>query len=63
MTKKPFKLSAPPPGWLDRFPDGDYTVGRGADPRGAAEFDTGTKPQKPHSKAGKKRKRAAEAAK
>lgn len=23
--------------YLDRFPDGDYTVGRGADPRGQAE--------------------------
>ena len=30
--KTPFKLSAPPPGWLDRFPDGDYTIGRGANP-------------------------------
>ena len=26
-----------PPDFVDRFPDGDYTVGRGADPRTAAE--------------------------
>lgn len=26
-----------PPDFTDRFPDGDYTVGRGADPRAAAE--------------------------
>jgi hypothetical protein len=26
-----------PPDFADRFPDGDYTVGRGADPRSAAE--------------------------
>ena len=23
-----------PAGFADRFPDGDYTIGRGADPRG-----------------------------
>ena len=36
-----------PIGWVDRFPDGDYTVGRGADPRGKAEREadpTGCKP-------------------
>ncbi len=26
----------------ERFPDGDYTVGRGADPRGAAEREAET---------------------
>lgn len=31
--KIPYKFSAPPPGWADKFPDGDYTIGRGADPR------------------------------
>lgn len=35
--KPPYKFTPPPPGWLDRFPDGDYTVGRGADPRTAEE--------------------------
>ncbi len=29
-----FKL---PPDYLVRFPDGDYTIGRGADPRSGAE--------------------------
>ena len=28
------KFREVPPGFGDRFPDGDYTVGRGADPRG-----------------------------
>ena len=32
--KKPFKLRRIPVDFGDRFPDGDYTVGRGADPRG-----------------------------
>lgn len=31
--KVPFKFTAPPAGWVKDFPDGDYTVGRGADPR------------------------------
>lgn len=33
----PYKFTPPPPGWIESFPDGDYTVGRGADPRTAAE--------------------------
>ena len=35
--KKHFKFRPVPADFGDRFPDGDYTVGRGADPRGAAE--------------------------
>jgi hypothetical protein len=35
--KPPFKYTVPPPDFADRFPDGDYTIGRGADPRSAAE--------------------------
>jgi hypothetical protein len=35
--KPPFKFSVPPADFADRFPDGDYTVGRGADPRSAVE--------------------------
>jgi hypothetical protein len=35
--KPPFKFSIPPPDFADRFPDGDYTVGRGADPRSAVD--------------------------
>jgi hypothetical protein len=38
-VKLPYSFRVPPPGWLDRFPDGDYTVGRGADPRGKASDD------------------------
>lgn len=33
MVAKAFKLSPIPPDFFDRFPDGNYTVGRGADPR------------------------------
>ena len=33
MTK-PFTIRPIPPNFGDRFPDGDYTVGPGADPRG-----------------------------
>jgi hypothetical protein len=36
----PFKfidLKVPTAEWLDQFPDGDYTIGRGADPRSLAE--------------------------
>ena len=33
MTTR-LKFRAIPPGFADRFQDGDYTVGRGADPRG-----------------------------
>ena len=29
-----FSFRPIPPDFVDRFPDGDYTVGRGADPRG-----------------------------
>ena len=36
MTKK-FKFPPIPVDLADRYPDGDYTVGRGADPRSAAE--------------------------
>ena len=36
MTKT-YNFRPIPPNLADRFPDGDYTVGRGADPRGAAE--------------------------
>ena len=63
MTKLPFKLTAPPSGWLDRFPDGDYTVGRGADPRGSTDRSVDAKRQKAPRKPAKKRKRTAEAAK
>jgi hypothetical protein len=35
MTTR-FKFRDIPPGFGDRFPDGSYTVGRGADPRGRA---------------------------
>lgn len=35
--KAPFKFRDIPAGFADRFPDGDYTVGRGADPRSSAE--------------------------
>ena len=30
-----WKFKPIPADFADRFPDGDYTVGRGADPRGA----------------------------
>lgn len=33
MTRK-IKIWNVPADFADRFPDGDYTVGRGADPRG-----------------------------
>lgn len=35
--KVPYQFTAPPPRWIGSFPDGDYTIGRGADPRSAAE--------------------------
>jgi hypothetical protein len=35
--KERLKFRPIPANFGDRFPDGDYTVGRGADPRGAAE--------------------------
>ncbi len=35
--KTKWKFSKIPADFADRFPDGDYTVGRGADPRSAAE--------------------------
>ena len=31
---KSFKLRPIPADFVDRFPDGDFTIGRGADPRG-----------------------------
>ena len=34
---KRFTLRPIPADFIERFPDGDYTVGRGADPRGIAE--------------------------
>jgi hypothetical protein len=37
MKYPKIKFTVPPPDFADRFPDGDYTVGRGADPRSAAE--------------------------
>jgi hypothetical protein len=49
--KIPFKFTAPPTGWLDKFPDGDYTIGRGADPRGKA-----VAPKRAKKAAGKRRK-------
>ena len=59
--KVPYKFTAPPPGWIDRFPDGDYTVGRGADPRGksggATARDMTAKPKKKISKASAKRRK------
>lgn len=42
MTTK-WKFTPIPPGWVDRFPDGDYTVGRGADPRSKAEREADAK--------------------
>lgn len=45
--KTPFKLSAPPSGWLDRLPDGDYTIGRGADPRGSGVGEAMMTPKRP----------------
>jgi hypothetical protein len=45
--KVPFKFTAPPAGWLDKFPDGDYTIGRGADPRGkVAPAKSAAKPKR-----------------
>jgi hypothetical protein len=35
--KVPYTFKAPPRGWIEKLPDGDYTVGRGADPRSADE--------------------------
>ena len=60
--KVPYKFTAPPPGWIDRFPDGDYTVGRGADPRGksdgASPSDIAANPKKKKiSKASAKRRK------
>ena len=37
MANDPKVTFALPFDYLARFPDGDYTVGRGADPRSAAE--------------------------
>jgi hypothetical protein len=37
MKYPKIKFTVPPPDFADRFPDGDYTIGRGADPRSAAE--------------------------
>ena len=34
MSKKSFKFNDIPVDWGDHLPDGDYTIGRGADPRG-----------------------------
>jgi hypothetical protein len=52
----PFKLTPPPPGWLDRFPDGDYTIGRGADPRGKPEISQKHGARTAQRKAGPARK-------
>lgn len=40
--KIPYSFTTPKAGWIDQFPDGDYTIGRGADPRplGAKQFAT-----------------------
>ena len=35
--KDSFKFRSIPANFADRFPDGDYTIGRGADPRGRSE--------------------------
>jgi hypothetical protein len=36
--KVPYSFVPPPPGWIDKLPDGNYTIGRGADPRSAEEI-------------------------
>lgn len=35
MSKKPFKFHVVSADWGAQFPDGDYSIGRGADPRTA----------------------------
>ena len=51
--RAPFTISAPPSSWVDRLPDGDYTVGRGADPRGTRgrrSGDTAARPKNHEAK-------------
>ena len=55
-----FKLRPIPSAFADRFPDGDYTIGRGADPRGIAERGKATianaqQPKKPRKRGAPKR--------
>ena len=59
MTKL-FKIRPIPPNFGDRFPDGDYTVGRGAAPRGRAviEAERATAAAKAGKKVRKTRKKA-----
>ena len=54
MTKK-FNFRPIPANLADRYPDGDYTVGRGADPRGAAERAAASAAQAPAAKPAKPR--------
>jgi hypothetical protein len=37
MKSAPWTFHEIPAGWADQYPDGDYTIGRGADPRSAEE--------------------------
>ncbi len=46
MTYPTFKLKIPAD-FAKRFPDGDYTVGRGADPRSKAERDADAQDKAP----------------
>jgi hypothetical protein len=54
-----------PADYKDRFPDGSYTVGRGADPRGLVLADASRSPkpdQTPRSKAKTRRRKSARTA-
>lgn len=58
------KIKDFPADFADRFPDGDYTVGRGADPRGrvatspAGDGDAGASPTQPPKSNRKRSKKA-----
>ena len=51
-----FNFRPIPPNFSKRFPDGDYTVGRGADPRGAAERAADNAVKAPAAKLAKPRR-------
>lgn len=46
MAKPPFAFHAVPREWGEHFPEGDYTIGRGADPRSKEhrQHDAGQSP-------------------
>jgi hypothetical protein len=55
--KVPYDFDPPQPGWIESLPDGDYTVGRGADPRSLEERASSADPTASEAPAKRRSKR------